>query len=186
MFLLADQLFLVTALIILNTEGFSCIVMSWGSLCYLYLVQLLGFVVRLQCKIRVNCMPGGEGSANLTCEEKFGGICLLSFFLWRWDSALWQNSGQPVLVLIGFSGCAAFPRGAQHMSGQSPDLRRGQKKNHRGWGKDVKWNKFEAYIGKREWGTIQKAGMEDAENLQATPPEEIFLLVCRLTETFCC
>lgn len=71
----------VTAMIMLSTEGFSCIVMSWGSLCYLYLVQFLGLVVYLQCKIRVNCMASREGSANLTREEMLGDTCLLSFFL---------------------------------------------------------------------------------------------------------
>lgn len=101
MFLLADQLSLVTALIIMGTEGFSCIVMSWGSLYYLYLVRPLGFVLSLQCKIRVNYMAGREGSANLTCEEMLGEICLLNLFsltvgfcplviLWAtWVGAYW-------------------------------------------------------------------------------------------------
>lgn len=80
MFLLADHQSLVTAVIIVSTEGFSCIVISWGSLCYFYLVQFLGLMVNLQCKIRVNCMASREGSANLTCEEMLGDICLLSFF----------------------------------------------------------------------------------------------------------
>lgn len=72
-------------------------------------------------------------------------------------------------MLAGFSGCGAFPREAQHMSGLSPELAVGrvQKNNHRRWGKNVKRNKSEEYIRKREWGTVQKAGMEEAEYLQA-------------------
>lgn len=96
-------------------------------------------------------MASQEGSANLTCEEMLIEICLLSFFLWWWDSALLQNSG---LVLAGFSGCGAFPRGAQHVSGLSPELAvsRVQENNHRGWGKNGAWNKFEEYI--RESGGL--------------------------------
>lgn len=111
-------------------------------------------------------MASREGSANLTCEEMLVEICLLRFFLWWWDSALLQNSG---LVLAGFSGCGAFSRGAQHVSGLSPELAvsRVQGNNHRGWGKNGEWNKFAEYVRKREWGTVQKAGMEEAEYLKA-------------------
>lgn len=158
MFLLADHLFSVTALIILSTGGFSCVVMSWGSLCYLNLVQFSGLVVSLQCKIRANCMASREGSAKLTCEERF--IC--------WVFAL-VGFCHPAQLQAAWAGAHWPFRGAQHVSGQSPELAvsKGHENDHRGWGKDVKLNKFEEYIRKRGWGTVQKAEMEEAEYLQS-------------------
>lgn len=137
MFLLADHQSLVSAMIILSTEGFSCIVISCESLCYLYIVQFLGLVVSLQCKIRVNCMASREGSANLTCEEMLGDVWLRVFFLWCWDSALLQNSGHPWVgacwlfwlcgISQGSSACVSTePRACSEQRTRKPSQRLGQ------------------------------------------------------------